>query len=52
MMAGAMTSWLNIVHGYYGQFMYDIPSTVRLRIIDRDTRQVRQMTVSSDFIPE
>ncbi len=25
---------------------------VRLRIIDRDTRQVRQMTVSSDFIPE
>lgn len=25
---------------------------VRLRIIDRDTRQVRQMTVTSDFIPE
>ncbi|MHB8973494.1 MAG: PulJ/GspJ family protein [Pirellulaceae bacterium] len=25
---------------------------VRLRIIDSDTRQVRQMTVSSDFIPE
>ena len=25
---------------------------VRLRIMDRDTRQVRQMTVSSDFIPE
>ena len=25
---------------------------VRLRIIDRDSRQVRQMTVSSDFIPE
>ena len=25
---------------------------VRLRVIDRDTRQVRQMTVSSDFIPE
>lgn len=25
---------------------------VRMRIIDRDTRQVRQMTVSSDFIPE
>jgi hypothetical protein len=25
---------------------------VRLRILDRDTRQVRQMTVSSDFIPE
>jgi hypothetical protein len=25
---------------------------VRIRILDRDTRQVRQMTVSSDFIPE
>jgi len=25
---------------------------VRLRTIDRDTRQVRQMTVSADFIPE
>ena len=25
---------------------------VRLRIIDRDSRQVRQMTVTSDFIPE
>jgi hypothetical protein len=32
--AGAMTSWLSIVHGYYGQFMYDIPSQVRLRILD------------------
>jgi len=25
---------------------------VRIRILDRDTRQVRQMTVSTDFIPE
>jgi type II secretory pathway pseudopilin PulG len=25
---------------------------VRMRIIDRDSRQVRQMTVSSDFVPE
>jgi len=25
---------------------------VRLRIVDRDTRQVRQMTVTSDFTPE
>ena len=25
---------------------------IRIRIIDRDTRQVRQMTVSSNFVPE
>jgi hypothetical protein len=25
---------------------------VRIRILDRDTRQVRQMSVTSDFIPE
>ncbi len=32
--AGAMTRWASIVHGYYGQFMYDIPAQVRLRILN------------------
>jgi hypothetical protein len=32
--AQGMTQWADIVHGYYGQYMYDIPAQVRLRILD------------------
>lgn len=32
--AGGMTHWADIVHGYYGQYMYQMPQHVRLRILD------------------
>ncbi len=30
----AMNHWLNKVHGYYGQYLYNIPSELRLRVLD------------------
>lgn len=32
--AGGMSKWVDIVHGYYGQYMYDIPAEIRLRMLD------------------
>jgi len=32
--AGGMAHWENIVHGYYGQYLYCLPGEVRLRILD------------------
>lgn len=32
--AGGMNAWADIVHGYYGQYMYDMPEHVRLRLLD------------------
>ena len=32
--AGAMDAWLHSVHGYYGQYLYDMPDHVELRILD------------------
>ncbi|MEW6249064.1 MAG: PQQ-binding-like beta-propeller repeat protein [Planctomycetota bacterium] len=32
--ARGMTKWAHIVHGYYGQYMYDIPATVQMRFLD------------------
>ncbi len=29
-----MTQWADIVHGYYGQYMYHLPQTIKLRILD------------------
>jgi hypothetical protein len=29
-----MTQWADIVHGYYGQYMYHLPNQVRLRVLD------------------
>lgn len=32
----AMTHWLDQAHGYYGQFMYNLPQTMRLRVLGFD----------------
>ncbi len=32
----AMTHWQNVAHGYYGQYMYQLPQEVRLRVLDID----------------
>jgi len=43
--AGAMTSWVSIVHGYYGQYMYDIPAQVQLRVLDFNGQPLPGATV-------
>jgi outer membrane protein assembly factor BamB len=30
---GAMTHWLDKAHGYFGQYMYSLPSSVRMRFL-------------------
>ena len=30
----AMEHWLDDVHGYYGQYLYNIPQTMKLRLLD------------------
>ncbi len=32
--ARAMTKWAHIVHGYYGQYLYDLPAQCKLRLLD------------------
>ncbi len=32
----AMNHWYNVAHGYYGQYMYAMPATVRLRLVGVD----------------
>ena len=32
--AHAMNRWLNVAHGYFGQYLYALPEQVRLRILD------------------
>ena len=32
--AAAMTHWLDDAHGYYGQYMYNMPEQIKLRILD------------------
>lgn len=34
--AGAMTRWYEPAHGYFGQYLYGIPATVRLRLLGTD----------------
>lgn len=36
--AGAMTHWLNLAHGYYGQYLYQLPQQVRVRFLGFDGR--------------
>ena len=31
----AMEHWLHDAHGYYGQFMYNLPETIELKLVDR-----------------
>ena len=36
--AGAMTHWLDTAHGYYGQYLYQLPEQVRVRLLGFDGR--------------
>lgn len=43
--AKAMTHWLDKAHGYYGQFMYNLPQNMRLRILGFDGRPLAGASV-------
>lgn len=43
--AGAMTHWLDTAHGYYGQYMYQLPEHVRVRLLGHDGRPLVGATV-------
>ncbi len=42
----AMNHWLKQPHGYYGQFMYCLPQTIQLRIIDHQNQPISGATVN------
>lgn len=39
--ADAMNSWLDVAHGYFGQYLYNLPEHVKLRITDLEGRPMR-----------
>ena len=41
----AMNHWLDKAHGYYGQFMYNLPETIRMRFLGFDGSPLRGATV-------
>jgi N-acetylneuraminic acid mutarotase len=41
----AMNHWLDKAHGYYGQYMYNMPAEVRLRILGFDGKPLEGATV-------
>jgi len=43
--AGGMNHWLNTVHGYYGQYVYQLPAEIRLRILDFENQPLPGATV-------
>jgi len=43
--AGAMTHWLDLAHGYYGQYMYELPEHVRVHLLGHDGRPLAGATV-------
>ena len=43
--AGAMTHWLHTAHGYYGQYLYQLPQQVRMRFLGTDGRPLAGATV-------
>jgi outer membrane protein assembly factor BamB len=43
--AMAMNHWLDDVHGYYGQYMYNMPSQIKLRILDCNGQPLSGATV-------
>jgi len=42
----AMSHWSEIVHGYYGQYMYCIPRQMRLRVLDYNNQPLSGATVT------
>ena len=47
-----MTQWVDIVHGYYGQYMYHLPQEVRVRILDYQGNALPGATVKMYQIAE
>jgi hypothetical protein len=43
--AEAMTHWLDTAHGYYGQYLYQLPAHVRLRVLGSNGRPLSGATV-------
>ncbi|MEN6309758.1 MAG: hypothetical protein ABFD91_18585, partial [Anaerohalosphaeraceae bacterium] len=41
----AMNHWLKVPHGYYGQFLYNLPQTIQLRLLDYKGRPLNGATV-------
>jgi uncharacterized repeat protein (TIGR01451 family) len=41
----AMTDWLDKAHGYYGQFMYNLPQTIRVRFLGYNGQPLQGATV-------
>ena len=37
----AMNLWADKAHGYYGQYMYNIPSQIRMKILDRQGQPLK-----------
>jgi hypothetical protein len=44
--AGAMQEWLQAAHGYFGQYLYNIPQTVQLRLLGLNGGPLRGATVT------
>lgn len=41
----AMHSWLNAAHGYYGQYLYKLPQTMRVRLLGADGNPLKGASV-------
>ncbi|MBI5866146.1 MAG: hypothetical protein HZB38_16880 [Planctomycetes bacterium] len=44
--ANGMAHWQNTAHGYYGQYLYDMPAEVRLRVLDSAGQPLSGATVT------
>lgn len=44
--AGAMTHWYETAHGYFGQYLYGLPATVRLRLTGNGSQPLAGATVT------
>lgn len=44
--ASAMNHWINTAHGYYGQYLYSLPETVRLRVLAADGQPLEGATIT------
>ncbi|MBL8878355.1 MAG: hypothetical protein JNG88_04475 [Phycisphaerales bacterium] len=42
----AMNHWLNTAHGYFGQYLYALPATIRLRILGFDEQPLSNANVT------
>jgi hypothetical protein len=43
--AAAMTRWFDTAHGYFGQYLYQLPDQVRLRLLGFDGAPIAKATV-------